>query len=154
MILNNELELTVPAGFHEMDAAERAKLTFAGGEPGLCISDPERHIMVTAGWRALGTFAAMLVDVKGAAKNAEKQLGRLMQSYGYRKLETSAKDLGGKAAGGYKYTYDVGDIGMLGESLYVKNGKTLYGFNFYCRRALEKESMPVWEKLLRSVRWL
>ena len=154
MILNNELELTVPEGFHEMDAAERAKLTFAGGEPGLCITDPDRHMIVTVGWRPLGTFAAMLVDAKSAAKTSEKQIGKLMKEYGYRTLGFSGRDLGGMTGEGFRFSYDVQDIGMLGESIFVKNGKTLYGFNLYCRRALEKENAPVLKELLSSVRWV
>ena len=154
MRLNNELELTIPEGFHEMDEAERSKLTFANDVPGLCISDPDRHIVVTVGWRTLSTFAAMLLDTKSTAKNAEKQIRNLMKGYGYRPLAFSGKELGGKAASGFKYAYDVQDTGMLGETFMTKNGKTLHGFNFYCRRTLEKESMPVWEEFLRSVRWV
>ena len=42
---------------------------------------------------------------------------------------------------------------MTGESCVVKINKTLYYFNFYTRKALQKENRKVWEELLRSMRW-
>ena len=153
MKLNNELELTIPEGFHEMDEDERSKVTFAGGEPGLCISNPELHIMVTVGWRTLNGFGAMLMSAKSAARSTEAQIGKLMQRFKYQSQGFSERELGGKSAGGFKYIYDSKNIGMMGETFFVKSGKTLYGFNYYGRRALENKSMPVWHELLDSVRW-
>ena len=153
MRLNNELELTIPEGFHEMDDDERSKLTFAGGEPGLCISNPDLHIVVTVGWRVLGSFAAMLLSTKSAAKNTDMQIGKMMRRFNYRTQGFSERELGGRSASGFRYTYDSKNTRMMGETFFVKNGKTLYGFNFYGRQALEKKSMPAWEEFLDTVRW-
>ena len=154
MTLNNELELTIPEGFHEMDEEERSKLTFAGGEPGLCISNPDLHIVVTVGWRRLVRLAAFAVTARSAATDTEIQISKMMKRLNYQEKGFSDRELGGKSASGFRYIYDSKNTKMMGETFFVKNGKTLYGINYYGRRSLEKESMPAWKELLDSVRWV
>lgn len=42
---------------------------------------------------------------------------------------------------------------MSAECCLVKNGRMLWFFHFYWRTELEKDSLPVWEQILSSVRW-
>ena len=52
--LNNTLQVFYPDGFHVMDEAERSKLKSLGGGPVECLSDPERHILISTGWKSVG----------------------------------------------------------------------------------------------------
>ena len=83
----------------------------------------------------------------------EKQIRRLMHRYGYNRTGFLAKELDGKSASGFKYTYAAQNVGMFGETYVLKSGKALYGFNFYARQEFEQESLTTWEELLDSVRW-
>ena len=64
IILNHELKAVIPGGFHEMDEAERGKLNFIQDGPGGGISDPERHILISVGWKPFGGLSAMLLGIK------------------------------------------------------------------------------------------
>ena len=61
VVLNNEMQLSYPDGFHVMSEEELSKMTFYGEAPGWCISDPERHIDLSVSWKKTnGLFAKIL----------------------------------------------------------------------------------------------
>ncbi|MBR3154478.1 MAG: hypothetical protein IKF10_05695, partial [Lachnospiraceae bacterium] len=64
---NSTLHLSFPDGFHVMDNDERQKLNMLADGPGECLTDPDRHIIISIGWKELGLFPALLVSVKDAA---------------------------------------------------------------------------------------
>ena len=47
MLLNQELNLTVPEGFRELTGEERSKLNFIEDGEGCCLQDAGRHIMIS-----------------------------------------------------------------------------------------------------------
>lgn len=154
LTLNHALILTCPDGFHEMDGEERSKLNFLEEGEGVCLSDPERHIIVTVGWKRTGGIVSFLLNDKDLAKNMEARLRKPMRPYGYKLEGFAAQQVGGREAQGVRYRYQVGDVGMYGESLVLKSGRTLYYFHFYAREALKAESVPIWRELLDQLRWL
>ena len=48
MLLNNELEISLPEGFRDMTAEELAGLNVYKEAPGVSVKDPDRHIVITA----------------------------------------------------------------------------------------------------------
>ena len=153
MTLNDSLTLSWPDGFHVMNEEERKKLTFYGDGPSEVISDPERHIIVSVGWKPLGGFAGMLLGTRDIAKTMEKKLSRPMQAYGWRSGGALTKAVDGEKAEGFCYEYETQGIGMYGESYAVKREKTLYYLHFYARKALQSESLKVWDAILASAKW-
>ena len=148
MLIFNEFELTLPEGFHEMTEDEKRSLNFWGGKDGVCISDPERHIVVSFGAKAVGFLMGKLVRETEVADRMESALSKAMNDYGYAYEGAVERTVCGKKASGFTYTYTAKEIPMTGESLVVKSGKTLLYIHYYTRTALRDENLPVWEKLL------
>ena len=71
--LNNTLQVFYPDGFHVMDEAECSKLKSLGGGPVECLSDPERHILISTGWKSVGRLVGMLFGAKDAAERVPKR---------------------------------------------------------------------------------
>ena len=153
MLLNQELNLTVPEGFRELTGEERSKLNFIEDGEGCCLQDAGRHIMISVGWKKIGAFAGLILNTGDVAKRMESSIRNAMKSFHFRDEEKVELSPGGKTAEGIHYVYDAQSVEMTGESCVVKINKTLYYFNFYTRKALQKENRKVWEELLRSMRW-
>ena len=58
--VNEALLVSCPEGFHVMTEEERGKLKMLTDGPGICLSDPERHIMISVGYRGIGFFANLI----------------------------------------------------------------------------------------------
>lgn len=151
--LDDKLTLSFPESFHVMDESEQGGMRFYGGSRGQCLSDPERHILISVGRKSIGGISALLVSAKDAAKRMEASIRKPMQAYGYRLNSFLAKDVGGKQAEGFGYEYEAQGIGMYGESFVVKQDRTLYYLNLYARQERKAESMEVWSAILSSARW-
>lgn len=151
LLLNNELNLTVPAGFHVMTEAERGKLQMPYVGQWVGLSDPERHIIVTAGWKQAGGLAMRLLSGRDLAKNMEKNISKPLQPLGYKPAGSRERTIAGTPAQGFGYSYTAQETPMYGESYAMKRGQTVYYFHFYARAALREESLPVWEELLGSI---
>ena len=156
--INDSLTLTFPDGFARMSADEKRGMTTLGSGPWEGFRDPERHMIVTVGWKRINLFSALLLSGKDLAKNAEKQVCRSMKPFGYRSAEFSEARIGGASgeperASGFRYAYDAQGVGMRGEACVVKRGRDVIFFHVYYRDALSAESVPVWEKILSSARF-
>ena len=153
-VLNSRLQLSVPEGFRRMEPQELEKYAFGGQVPAFALSDPERHMIITAGWKEAGALAAFFLSAKDMARNTEARLRQPMLAFGYRPRGSVSRDAGGKKAAGYTYTYKAQDTAMAGETLIVKDGKTFYYLYCYMREALQEENGEVWKEIIRSARWI
>ena len=149
--LSTQLKLPLPEGFHVLDEEEKSRLHFLEEGPCLCISDPERHILVAFGWKKAGGLAGLLLNTGDIAKNTEKTARRAMQNLGYRCLGFGKRQIAGTDADGFRYTYTAQDTEMLAESYAAKMDKEIFYFHFYARAAGEAESLSIWDALLQSV---
>jgi hypothetical protein len=152
-LLNNTLCIPCPEGFHVMDENERKALTFIADGPGVCLSDPDRHIIISAGYKQAGSFTSFFFNEKDAARSMEQQIAKPMAAYGYRKLGSAERIVGGRGVHGFGYIYESQGIAMYAESHVSKIGKTFYYIHYYTREALKEENMPVWESFLNEIRW-
>lgn len=152
ILLNNELRLSFPAGFHRMDEAERGALHFAEAGPGECFNDPERHIIISVSWKR-SAFSALMLGSGEVATRMEARVRQLMEPFGYARRDFVSRTLDGREAAGFRYGYAAQGIDMLGESWSVKHRKTFYYIHFYFRKALETETGPVLDGILDSARW-
>ena len=154
MLFNKELEMEIPSEFYEMGPDELAGLRFIAEGPGACFSDPERHILFTVGWKQIGALAGLMLNTKDIAGNMEKSIRKAMEPYHYEAVKAVERQIGGAAARGFSYYYQVaGDARMVGESLALKRGKMLYYLHFYTRKEMERENRGIWEKMLRTAKW-
>ena len=152
--LNNHFRLSYPDGFHVMDEKEREKLNFLLEGPGEVLTDPERHIMISIGWKVPGGLTSMLVSVKDAAKSMEARVRKPMRSYGYQANGFVTKTVGGENAEGFCYEYEAQGTGMYAESYVLKHKRVFYYLHFYARRKLKDENLGIWAAMLSSAIWI
>ena len=150
---NNSLSLSIPDSFRKLDEAERKKMNMLADGPGMCFSDPDRHIIISIGWKELGLLPSLLVSARDAADNSQKAISQAMQPYGYRFHETFAEDIGGKSAPGFSYEYEAQGISMHGETCVIKHNKVLYYLHIYMRRDLKEDSTKLWKNILATAKW-
>ena len=148
--LDEKMTIGCLEGFHVMTEEERSKMSMLEEGQWVGLSDPDRHILVTVGWKPVKGLASMLKG-KSLAENMEKQVRRAMSPFGYTSEGPRERLIAGSKAYGFGYGYAAGDIDMVAESYVLKIDKVLYYFHFYARAALKKESLPVWKEMLESV---
>ena len=150
--INNELNITLPEGFHEMDEAEKGKMNFYNEEPGCCFSDPDRHMVLSVSWKK-NLLGSILIGTKEVAANMEKSIRKPMAQFGYSLQGYVTEDIGGAAAEGFRYSYTAEGIEMTGESLSAKKGRTFYYIHCYMRTELLDESTEVLKEILKDCEW-
>lgn len=148
-IVVDKLTLSYPDGFHIMDAGEKERLNFLGGDTGECLSDPDRHIIISIGYKSAGGLG-FLVSAKDAAKKTEAAIRKAMLSFSYHLNGFDKRSIGGEDAEGFRYEYEAQGISMYAESVVVKHEHTLYYLHFYARKELLEESLAVWGDILSS----
>ena len=151
---NDQITLYYPEGFHVMDEAERSGMHFLEAGSLEALSDPERHMLVTVGWKKSGGFASFMLNSKDLAKNMELKVSKAMDPAGYALKDFKERTVGGMTMEGFGYEYSVEGIDMYGESFALKVGKMLYYFHLYARKELLDKSLPVWEEILNSAEWI
>ena len=149
--INHELGISYPDGFHVMDPGERQRLRVLEDGPVKCLSDPERHIMISIGYKQPPKLALMMLNAKDIAKNAEKKIRKAMQPFGYRPAGFTDRSMGGEKAYGFAYEYEAQGTGMYAETFALKKGKTVYYLHFYARKALQEESAALWKEICDSM---
>ena len=150
---NDKLILSYPDGFHVMDDTEKSDMRFYNGSSGTCLSDPERHILVSIGWNPIKGLSALLIRAEDAAKKMETGIRKPMQQYDYRLIGFVSKEIGNEKAEGFSYEYETQGIPMYGESYVVRHDGVLYYLNCYLRKELANESLEVWNAILSSAEW-
>lgn len=152
IVLDDSLYMTFPESFHELDQDERnnIKILFDGEWRGM--TDPDRHILITAGWKKINGLSAMLLSSSEIAKNSEKQIRKPMQRYGYAFQTYKTRKIDGAEASGFAYTYNSEGTDMYGETYIAKFGRTLYYFHMYSRETYRDESSSLMSDILGSVR--
>ena len=130
------------------------KLNFAYPGPGTCLSDPERHMLLSFSWKNVNGLAALILSTKDLAKNMEQNIAGMMTEYGFESTGSVRRGILGKQAAGFGYRYIAQDIRMNAESLVLKSQKTLYYFHCYFREERNNESLAIWESILSDVKWI
>ena len=151
--MNDTLKVFYPEGFHVMDESERSRLTAIAEGPMECLSDPERHSMITIGYKQIGALTGMLLSAKDAAKSAESYVRKALKANNYRTIGFLTKKAGGETAEGYSFEYEAEGIPMCGETYVVKRGKAFYYLHFYTRTAYKDENLEIWNGMLASMVW-
>ena len=142
------LTLPFPEGFHVMDDAEWSRFKLLARGEGAGLSDPERHMIVTAGYQQAGGFSAALLGAKDLAKNMEKQICKAMAALGCKSEGVKIRAIGGREAHGLRYGYTAQGTAMTGESWVIKEKKEIWFLHGYMRTELLEASLPVWEEML------
>ena len=151
IVLNNKLRVQYSEWFRVLSEDERNQIKMLEDGQGICLSDPDRHILVSIGWKQPPRLALMMLNSRDLAKNAEKQISKAMQPYGYIAKGGRQRQIAGTETCGFGYEYTAQGIPMYAETFVMKKGRTVYYFHFYARTALKEESLAVWNELLDGI---
>ena len=151
-LIHNELSLSWPDGFHEMDRDEMKGLYQDDNPDRWGIWDQERHIIITVFWHDSNAILAALAGPKDVAKSTEKQLKKGLKKHAYQFGGFYQTELCGQGAHGFRYSYQIGDVTQAAEVLVLKRKNTCYTIYYYAREELAAASRPVFEDVLRSMR--
>ena len=154
LTLNGAMRLDYPDGFRLMDQEERSRQNFLKDGPGECLPDPQRHMLVSVGWKSAGFFISKLAGTKESAENMEARIRKGMQGFGYRAVGFLSREAGIEPAEGFGYEYEAQGVDMYAESYVVKHGKTFYYLHFYTRKELKGENLEIWKTMFSSIKWL
>lgn len=152
-LANNDLQISYPEGFRELDRDEILKMNPVKDAPGWCIRDDERHIVMSCACKKAGGLTSLLTGTKDIAKSFDKSYKKIMEPYGYVLDGYITGDIAGNKYDGIEYHYTAQGTEMYARSLSVKNGKNFYYIHFYGRQALKAESDAVFEEILKSASW-
>ena len=153
LLLNEKLVMTLPDGLRVMNDEETAKLNFYKDRKGLCFNDPEKHLMITSGFKKLNGIINMLISEKDLNMNSEAEIGKAMKPYGYRLIDLGSRTIAGSKAECYSYEYNSEGIDMFGESYVFKKDKDAYYLNMYTRAENKEENLACWNAFLDGLKW-
>ena len=150
---NAELYINFPDGFAKLDEEVMRRMGVSPKDPVEMVSDPERHMLISIGWRPLN-LAARLNGVKDLMKVVESEVSKDMQPYAYHFDDCSALELDGEMAESFNYDYTTDDIEMHGETVVIKRNKLMYNIHLYARKELLDSSLETWQEILDSIKWV
>ena len=149
--ISDQFKLPFPDGFRVLSQEERNKMNLLEGGECIILSDENRHMILSFGWKETGMLAAMLLSEYSLENNMESSIRQGMQPYGFQKESSLNRQIAGCNANGLRYLYTAKDTDMLGESYVLRSGRTVVYCHLYARAALRDESLPVWNELLDSI---
>lgn len=154
LTINNKLLITFQDSFTVLSAEERQKLNTIEQGPYECLSDQDRHILISIGFRPLGGLFSIFLSTKDAAHNSESKISQAMQSYGFKLIEHKHISLCNNDAKGFSYEYIAQGTSMYGESYVLKHDKALYYLNYYSRHELLTDNQKIWDEILSLAKWV
>ena len=162
VVLNENMNLTIPEGFTEITAAEVQEMTSCKGPaPMWNIINRNEHMLITASWFKSGWIMSHLFSAKDMTKS-------MMNRYKFGMKEKSSfagtySGIGETTLDGNKaYTYscaykattpDGEMVDMIRETVVVKIKNEFYVFQSLCREAMKEEGVKTFHEVYDSVRF-
>ena len=135
-----------------MNAEEKRQLPSLGEGPAEALKDPDRHVIITIGWKKVPCMISALFSANDAANAIRKSLRKPMAAFGYHSEQDLRRTIAGENAGGLSYEYVAQGIAMYGESYVIKHGNYYFYFHIYTRTEYKDSNLQVWNEILESVR--
>ncbi len=148
--INEELSLILPDRFQEMSPEEIKMSGGSGDESTRGFRNLEQHMILTAGWKKINGFSAMMLNAKDLAKGSEKAVSELMRTFQYQRSGFEPASVGGVDAYAYSYSYQAENVGMSGKTIVLKKNKTVYYFYFYFRTGSDSKMI---DQIMDSAVW-
>lgn len=149
--IENKLYMDCPEGFRQLSEEELQKMNMIARGKGLCISDSERHIVISVAWTQVNPLSSWLLGTRETAGSMARHIGKSMKPFSYYWLNNVKREIDGQVARGLDYEYVVQGINMTGESLVVKVEENLFYFHMYGRKVRRDESLAVFNEILDGV---
>ena len=150
LLINNTYRLSYPESFFVMDPEERSRQNFLETGPGVCLSDPDKHILISIAWKKVGKLWYSLLKTKDLKKAMEACTVKPMQAFQIRTEEACEVTFCGIETGGFGFSYQVQDTDMAGRSYVMKDEGTLWYFHCYVREENREEGFRLFAEILAS----
>ena len=150
-IINQEISIGVPDGFHIMSAEELTKVYVTSDPKRWGIWDQDRHVIITVLWQDLNALTAMLADIDAAAVRNEQMTKKGYEGHGYALEGFRDAQISGHHARGYSFTYDIQDVHQHVATLLFKAGKRIYSINCIGRNENCEADQKLFEDVLKTV---
>ena len=147
--INNEINLTYPEGYNEMNEAELSRY-FGTPDNRWGVFDPGRHIVISVGWNKPGFFSSM-GDAESFLLKMTSRMRRTLLNYqvvNEYELKIASKD-----ANGIRFEYRVNDsVSVHSADLVVFKYKSkFYAIQFAARKNKADEYRREFLELLQSI---
>ena len=123
--INGELMLPCPDDFTSMTKEDLDRAYTSDGPGRAGIRDAERHVMITVLWQRYNPILARLADMKTMARRNEQLTSKGYAGHDYRLDSFFSREVCGKTAEGYRFTYRVGDTAQEVETVLIKKGSVV-----------------------------
>ena len=151
LIISDRFKLLCPDGFRVLSKEEQAAINRLGDGESICLSNEDCHMLISIGWKAVGAFSSLFLSATALEKGMESRIRKAMQPYGYLKESVLTRQIAGRKAAGFRYTYTAQNTDMIGESYVFQSGRSIVYFHLYARAALRDPILSEWNELLGAV---
>lgn len=146
-VINNEVLLSYPDGFEEMDR-KQLKAAFLDDNPNRWgIKDEKRHMMFTVLWNRTNMISAMITGPGTIADSAEHKMKTSLSKSQYKCNGFERKKVSGRGANGFSYEYVLEGVEQIGEVLVFQNVNCYYMLYAYAL----KENQQVARHIIDAV---
>lgn len=152
-LINNELYLSYPDGFHEMSAAE-LKETFLDENPNRWgIKDENRHMLITVLWNNTNMLSALVVGPQAVAYSAERKLSASLNKSNYKSGAIEAIKINGRNCYKFAYKYVLENVEQIGEVLVMQNVNRYYTMYTYALKDKKQAARVIIDSITNSLKF-
>jgi hypothetical protein len=152
-IINNEVMLSYPDGFEEMDRAQ-LKDAFLDDNPNRWgIKDEKRHMMVTILWNRTNMISAVITGPGTIADSAEHKMKTSLSKSRYKLNGFTKRKVSDRNANGFSYEYVLEGAEQIGEVLVFQNVNCYYMLYAYALKKNQKAAKVVIDAIENSIRF-
>lgn len=157
-LLNNELAVSYPDGFHVMDEEDLKRVFLDAAPDRWGIWDRERHVIIALQWHeSHPAFLRKIVSAKDLAKRAEAATHKAYKQMGYLGGSLFERNLCGEEAWGYRFESVVQGAPQVGEvDVFLRareRGNCAYTAYFQASRENAAAHYALFEEFLASMRF-
>ena len=163
VVLNNDMNLTIPEGFTEITGAEVQEMSACKGPaPMWNIINKDEHVLITASWVKTGWIVSHMLSAKDMAKslrNKYRSKLNVESVYGCTYGDIYETTLDGNKAYAYSCTYKAYSkeegaiVDMIRETVVVKIGSVFYVFQSVCRDSMKDAGITSFHQVYDSVQF-
>ena len=162
VVLNNDINLTIPEGFVEVSGAEVQEMGVCKGPaPMWSMTNKEEHMLITASWMKFGWLTSRMINAKDMAKAIRNKYNsklKVKSMFGCTYGDIFETSLDGHKAYAFPciyraFTKDGELVDMVHDTMVVKIGDMFYVFQAFYRDALKDRSLSTVHEVYESVQF-
>lgn len=150
-LLNDELSVGIPNGFHVMDREEELRVFADNMADRWAIWDTHRRIIISVMWHVSNRFLVRFASTKDLIQRVEKKARKAYQANGYQAGEPYETQVCGTDAHAIRYEYEMGGVAQVSEVLIFKHEASCYTVYYYARKDAATKSRKVFQQVLDSM---